>query len=136
MKNRKEKSRLLSLGLVFSFMLGIISNLWGTTNGLLVNAEQDIELTQNTEENFGEFYLTEETEIPKQQVTAEKVVKERKTNHRETEEVRVFVVMEGEAVLDNGYSTEEIGYNTKAMNFSSEIEVRQEHCMLKSLWGS
>ncbi len=132
MKNRKEKSRLLSLGLVFSFMLGIISNLWGTTNGLLVNAEQDIELTQNTEENFGEFYLTEETEIPKQQVTAEKVVKERKTNHRETEEVRVFVVMEGEAVLDNGYSTEEIGYNTKAMNFSSEIEVRQEQ-ILKSI---
>lgn len=75
--------------------------------------------------NTGELQWTEEESVRNAGVEAEQVPKSDKDEYKDADEVRVFIVLNGESVLEKGYSIKGLGENQNAQNLSKQIEAGQ-----------
>ena len=75
--------------------------------------------------NAGELQWTEEVQTGNAGVEAEQVPEVNKDAHDNTDEVRVFIVLDGDSVLEKGYSVKGLSENDSAQSLSKEIETGQ-----------
>lgn len=155
MKHRKWKTGLLSWMLVLSLALGMTGSVWAAPEERASQAEQEAvaqegklqagqeavpeeekpqaeqeAVRQNT--GAGDLSWTEDTGVGTGSSEAAKEVDlEEQAPYEASEQVRVFITMEGESVVDAGFSTQEIGRNTKATGFSGEVQEHQEDVLKK-----
>ncbi|NBH14706.1 serine protease subtilisin family protein [Lachnospiraceae bacterium] len=73
----------------------------------------------------GQLQWEEETESVKAGIEAEPIASNGENIRQDAEEVRVFIVLEGESVLEQGFSVKGVRENEKAQDFSEEIRLRQ-----------
>lgn len=139
----KWKRSLLSWALVGVLALNMTGSTWAAPKEEIPQVEQD-EIEQKTDSpevskteniqneaeqttNSGELSWVEDTGVGTEEHGAVKEVpQETNTDYEESEQVRVFITMEGDSVIDAGYSTEEILQNIKAMEFSTDVEMQQD----------
>ena len=67
-----------------------------------------------------------EDDLPEEVPVGAKEAAEPETEYADTDNVRVFIVLEDDAVLDSGYTTVDLAKNYSAMKLSDEIVANQE----------
>ena len=75
--------------------------------------------------NTGELQWTEEAQSGTAGIEAERVPGVDKDEQADTDEVRVFIVLNGNSVLEKGYSFKGLSENDSAQSLSQEIETGQ-----------
>lgn len=75
--------------------------------------------------NTGELQWTEEAQSGTAGIEAERVPGVDKDEQADTDEVRVFIVLNGDSVLEKGYSFKGLSENDSAQSLSQEIETGQ-----------
>lgn len=87
---------------------------------------EDTERTEDRERSEDkEAAERTEDEENAEEILAQATEEQAQEQHGPEEQVRVFVVMEGDSATEAGYSTEEIAKNTKAAGFVRDVENRQ-----------
>lgn len=77
------------------------------------------------EANTGELQWTEEEQVGNVGVEAEPVPDLKNDQYADEDEVRVFIVLNGDSVLEKGYSVKGLSENDSAQTLSKEIETGQ-----------
>lgn len=112
MKRSTWGRRLISLALAISLVLTVT----GSTR-----AAKKSEMPASDE---GDFVWIEEEDVGGSEVEAEQSP-EIEEDYDAEEEVRVFIVLQGESVLEAGFSARDLSGNRAAENFSDETEEQQ-----------
>ena len=110
MKNRNWKKRLVPLFLVLCMTVQMTSTAFASP------AEQTDDDTFVWEEVDDD---ASDTAVSAEEVT------ETETEYEDEDEVRVMIVMDEDAVVDEGYSTTDLADNSKAMAYSDKVEKEQ-----------
>lgn len=120
MRKHNWKKSVLSLFLV-------ICLLWVMTNPVTAENTSSVgKSTERTEEKIVLEEIDEEEMSGAESAAAAEKVEEPEPEYREEEMVRVFILLENQAVLDAGFDTEDLASDEEAMEMAEEIKEEQE----------
>lgn len=132
MKKRRAVNRLLALALALSLGLTMTGGVSAETKARKDSAQSASLETLEKGEN-GELHWEEEPQAGEAGIEAQRVVSAdagrkdfSQDGHKGSEEVRVFIVLEGESVLEEGFSAREIVEDDRAQSFSRETQKQQD----------
>lgn len=116
MINRRLRKKLLTAGLTLTTAVSLIPG--------SVYAEK-----VESKGNELSWEEVEEKQLSDKELDASKVSKKEEkeaSDISDDENVRVFIVFEGDSAVEEGYSTEDIADDSKAMNYADKLEKKQE----------
>ncbi len=119
--NRNKGGNIISLVLALSLFFGmtVSASNWG-------KSQQERQLSSL---KVGEFEWSEELEAGNPGIEAEPIPEQIEEREEDSEEVRVFIIMEGDSILEQGFSVREISEDLHAQSSSQETEEKQRMVM-------
>ena len=121
--NRNKGGNIISLVLALSLFLGmtVSASNWGKN--------QQERQSQLNSLKVGEFEWSEELEAGNPEIEAEPIPEQIEEREEDSHEVRVFIIMEGDSILEQGFSVREISEDLHAQSSSQETEEKQRMVM-------